>query len=177
MVRSFVIFVVGLIIGLFCVVGEQSVPTPEPTKDAPVEPVRDVVTVIPNTMVWPFPESEISSPFGDRPDLGYHEGIDFGADYNVPIPAVAEGTVVFAQWRYGYEVRIQDPTGQFIYLYAHLNRIDVVVGQYVQMGESIGLVGSTGYSTGPHLHLEIWDKGVPIDPYPILKDRTQTKYQ
>jgi murein DD-endopeptidase MepM/ murein hydrolase activator NlpD len=166
-----------LAIGLIAlVVSLKTTPSPVTPFEAPLIK-RDVVTVIPNTMVWPFPESTISSTFGDRPDLywlGHHDGLDFGVDYNLPIPAITEGTVIYAQWRYGLEVRIQN--GQYTYLYAHLNRIDVVVGQYVQMGEPIGLVGSTGYSTGPHLHLEIWDNGVPIDPYPILKDRGKTKY-
>lgn len=153
---------------------EETVIEPDPITRYCV--IRDSVQVIPATMVWPFPESSITSPFGDRPQLGYHEGLDFGTGWNEPVPAVVAGTVVFAQWRYGYEVRVVDPSGQFTYLYAHLNRIDVVVGQYVEMGQSVGLSGSTGFSTGPHLHLEIWDNGVPVDPYPILKDRTQEKY-
>jgi murein DD-endopeptidase MepM/ murein hydrolase activator NlpD len=132
--------------------------------------------VIPNTMVWPVPESEITSHFGPRDllGLGFHYGLDFGGPYNLPIPAVVGGTVIFAGWNYGYEVRIQD--GQYTYLYAHLNQIDAVVGQTVSMGQQIGLMGSTGFSTGPHLHLEVWDNGVPIDPYPILKDRAEVKY-
>lgn len=130
---------------------------------------------IPNTMVWPVAESEITSFFGPR-DLWispYHYGLDFGTGWNDPIPAVIGGTVVFAGWNYGNEVRIQN--GQYTYLYGHLNRIEVVLGQEVAMGQVIGLSGSTGLSLGPHLHLEIWDNGVPIDPYPILKEQTQVK--
>jgi murein DD-endopeptidase MepM/ murein hydrolase activator NlpD len=141
---------------------------------------RDVVTVIPNTMVWPFPESTISSTFGDRPELywlGHHDGLDFGVDYNTPIPAVVGGTVIFVGWYYGNEVRIQDPSGRYVYRYAHLNDFSVNVGDYVQMGQTIGLVGSTGFSTGPHLHLEILDNGIPVDPYPLLKEKTKVKYK
>jgi murein DD-endopeptidase MepM/ murein hydrolase activator NlpD len=127
-------------------------------------------------MVWPFPESEITSPFGPRPELdGYHYGLDFGTGWNDPIPAVTSGTVIFAGWNYGLDIRIQGDDG-LVYIYGHLNYINVSVGQYVAMGEIIGLSGSTGFSLGPHLHLEIQENGIPIDPYPLLKDRTQTKY-
>ena len=153
-------------------------PTPQP-QSVPVEKIcvlREDVDVIPNTMVWPFPESTLTSTFGPRDlwGLGFHYGLDFGVDYNTPIPAVVGGTVVFAGWNYGLDVRIQN--GQYTYIYAHLNRIDVVVGQTVEMGQIIGLVGSTGFSTGPHLHLEVLDNGTPIDPYPLLKQYGEVKY-
>jgi murein DD-endopeptidase MepM/ murein hydrolase activator NlpD len=153
-----------------------------PSKITPYEarPIhRDTVKVIPNTMIWPFPESSISSTFGPRPELswlGHHDGLDFGVDYNTPIPSIAEGTVIYAGWYYGLEIRIADPTGRYIYRYAHLNNFSVSLGEYVAMGQVIGLVGSTGFSTGPHLHLEILDNGVPTDPYPILRDKSKIKY-
>lgn len=136
--------------------------------------VPDPVVTIPPSMVWPISPTEITSYFGDRPQLGYHYGLDFGGSYNTPIPAVTEGTVIFAGWNYGNEIRIQSTDG-YVYLYGHLNSIEVQVGQTVSMGQQIGLMGSTGYSTGPHLHLEVWNNGVPFDPYPMLQDRTQTK--
>jgi murein DD-endopeptidase MepM/ murein hydrolase activator NlpD len=141
--------------------------------------VRDVVTVIPNTMVWPFPETTISSHYGERDllGLGFHYGLDFGVDWDTPIPAVAEGTVVFVGWYYGNEVRILDPSGRYLYRYAHLSDFNVGVGEYVPMGHQIGLVGSTGFSTGPHLHLEVLDNGVPIDPYLLLKEYGYVKYK
>lgn len=155
-------------------------PTETTKTTKPIEvitPKPDPVVVIPPTMVWPVSPTEITSPFGDRPELpfGFHYGLDFGTGWSDPIPAVIGGTVIFTGWNYGNEIRIQN--GQYTYLYAHLSRIDVVVGQEVAMGEIIGLSGSTGLSLGPHLHLEIWDNGVPVDPYPILVDQTQTKYQ
>jgi murein DD-endopeptidase MepM/ murein hydrolase activator NlpD len=155
--------------------------TPETVQTAPTAiiekaPLDKPPIEVPPTMVWPFPESTITSLFGPRPELGgYHYGIDFGVDWNSPIPAVTEGTVIFAGWNYGLDVRIQAPDG-LVYIYGHLNRIDVVVGQYVSMGQVIGLVGSTGFSTGPHLHLEVLQDGVPIDPMPMLRERTPTKY-
>jgi murein DD-endopeptidase MepM/ murein hydrolase activator NlpD len=162
---------------------QTSVTPSEPVKNEIVEipviveniPLDPPPIVIPNTMVWPVPESEITSHFGPRDLDGYHYGLDFGGPYNLPIPAVVGGTVIFAGWNYGYEVRIQD--GHYIYLYGHLNQIDVALGQTVLMGQQIGLMGSTGFSTGPHLHLEIWDNGVPIDPYPVLKDKAVIKYR
>ena len=165
-------------------VSEQSAVVNTPTKitkiTKPIEvitPKPDPVVVIPPTMVWPVSPNEITSTFGPRPELccGFHYGLDFGTGWNDPIPAVIGGTVVFAGWNYGNEIRIQN--GQYTYIYGHLNSINVQIGQEVSMGQVIGLSGSTGYSTGPHLHLEIWDNGVPIDPYPILVDQTQTKYQ
>jgi murein DD-endopeptidase MepM/ murein hydrolase activator NlpD len=155
----------------------QTTPAITPFPAPPV--TRDVVTVIPNTMMWPFPESSISSPYGERDlwGLGFHHGLDFGVDYNTPIPAVKEGTVVFVGWYYGNEVRILDPTGRYLYKYAHLNDFSVGVGDYVSMGQEIGLVGSTGFSTGPHLHLEILDNGIPVDPYPLLKEFGSIKYK
>lgn len=118
---------------------------------------------------WPFQNIEITSWYGPRDLDGFHYGIDFGATYDVPIMAIAEGTVVFAGWNIGNEVRIQH--GNFTFVYGHLNRIDVQVGQEISTGQIIGLNGSTGFSTGPHLHLEIWNNGVPVDPYPILVDK------
>jgi murein DD-endopeptidase MepM/ murein hydrolase activator NlpD len=173
-----IIRIVGLVsVVIASAITFQTRPYVTPFEAPPV--IRDVVTVIPNTMVWPFPESTISSPYGERDlwGLGFHHGLDFGVDYNTPIPAVADGTVVFVGWYYGNEVRVLDPTGQYLYKYAHLNDFSVGVGDYVAMGQEIGLVGSTGFSTGPHLHLEILDNGIPVDPYPILKEKTKVKYK
>lgn len=171
---------VRIIIIILTAVGASTVAVPRSTPEPPKEPVnvcviRENVEVIPNTMVWPVDPSQITSPFGPR-DLWfspYHYGLDFGTGWNDPIPAVIGGTVIFAGWNYGNEVRIQN--GQYTYLYGHLNQINVVVGQEVAMGEIIGLSGSTGLSLGPHLHLEVWDNGIPIDPYPILVEQTQVK--
>lgn len=153
----------------------ETAPVPQSTEPAKICAIREHVEIIPNTMVWPVSPTEITSYFGERPELpfGFHYGLDFGTGWSDPIPAVIGGTVVYAGWNYGNEVRVQN--GQYTYLYAHLSEINVSVGQEVAMGEIIGLSGSTGLSLGPHLHLEIWDNGVPIDPYPILVVQTEVK--
>ena len=114
---------------------------------------------------WPFYGS-ISQYFS-----GYHRGIDidgFGA-YGATIAAAADGLVVLAayqEWGYGYHVIVQHEDGSRT-LYAHLSDIWVGQGQYVSQGEGVGALGSTGYSTGPHLHFEIHIGG-PVDPLAYL---------
>ena len=94
-----------------------------------------------------------------------HEGSDFEVDTGDPIRAIAAGRVVFAQELYvrGNTVVIDHGLGVFS-MYNHLFRWDVQVGQEVGTGGAIGLVGSTGFVTGPHLHLEIRIHNVPVEP-------------
>jgi murein DD-endopeptidase MepM/ murein hydrolase activator NlpD len=94
----------------------------------------------------------LTQPYG--PDG--HPGIDIAAPVDTPVVAACTGTVVWAQWSTGYGnyIQIQQPDG-IVTAYGHLNQIDVVVGQTVAAGEVIGLEGSTGDSTGPHLHFEV----------------------
>lgn len=165
---------------------------PEPTVSAPhvniVEPRNDRVYPIPLTMMWPVAESEITSSFGPRDTTGcwacdpYHTGLDFGGSWGQPIPASVAGTVTVVGWHYGlgYWVVISDGSRSYVYghLTAYSNPPEVFVGAQVAMGQVIGLMGSTGYSTGPHLHFEIWENNVtPIDPYPILKEQTIQRYK
>lgn len=116
----------------------------------------------------------ISSEFGWRthPILGsqrFHAGVDFGADYGSSIRAADAGVVIFAGWYGGYgQTVIVDHGGGLTSLYAHTSEIYVVQGQAVQKGEAIAAVGSTGLSTGPHLHFEVRANGEPIDPMPYL---------
>ena len=119
---------------------------------------------------WPLPQSfTITSQFGYRTDpftgeISYHSGTDIAAPYGTPVLAAAGGTVTVANatdpWggSYGYYVKIQHD-GTFDTLYAHCSSICVTPGQQVQQGEVIGYVGSTGNSTGNHLHFEIWENG------------------
>ena len=119
---------------------------------------------------WPLPQSfTIASQFGYRTDpftgeISYHSGTDIAAPYGTPVLAAAGGTVTVANatdpWggSYGYYVKIQHD-GTFDTLYAHCSSICVTPGQQVRQGEVIGYVGSTGNSTGNHLHFEVWEDG------------------
>ncbi len=117
---------------------------------------------------------EITSSFGWRthPVLGYqrfHAGIDVGADYGTTIYAADQGTVIFAGWYGGYgNAVIIDHGGGITTLYGHTSELYVVEGQTVQRGQPIAAVGSTGLSTGPHLHFEVRENGEPVDPIAYL---------
>ncbi len=94
-----------------------------------------------------------------------HFGVDFGAKRGTPIRAVNDGKVVYAGWMRGYgKVTKIDHGGGFVSLYAHQSRINVKLGQKVKRGQIIGRIGSTGRSTGPHLHLGLYRRGKPVDP-------------
>jgi murein DD-endopeptidase MepM/ murein hydrolase activator NlpD len=133
-------------------------PAPAPAPPPPTYPVS-------SGFIWPF-YGNISTYFS-----GGHRGIDidgFGA-YGAPIAAAASGTVVLAaydSYGYGYHVIIQHDDGSRT-LYGHLSDIWVSQGQYVGQGQGVGALGSTGYSTGPHLHFEIHIGG-PVDPLAYL---------
>jgi murein DD-endopeptidase MepM/ murein hydrolase activator NlpD len=97
---------------------------------------------------------------------GPHRAIDYAAAIGTPIRAVGDGTVTFAGWSsvgYGYLTSIRH-NGTYSTNYAHQSKIAVRVGQKVKQGDIIGYVGSTGYSTGPHLHYEMVKHGAKIDP-------------
>jgi murein DD-endopeptidase MepM/ murein hydrolase activator NlpD len=103
------------------------------------------------------------------PDNEFHPGVDLGANYGDVVHAAAAGTVSFADWDGGYGEKIDIDHGNGYHTwYAHLSKIEVQDGQYVHKGQEIGLVGSTGYSTGPHLHYQVMLNGEPIDPTPYL---------
>ena len=124
---------------------------------------------------WPLPQSfTITSPFGYRQDpftgeMSYHGGTDIAAPQGTPILAAADGNVTVANgtdpWggSYGYHVKL-DHGGGMETLYAHCLAIAVTAGQRVRQGEVIGYVGSTGNSTGKHLHFEVREKGQKINP-------------
>jgi murein DD-endopeptidase MepM/ murein hydrolase activator NlpD len=119
-------------------------------------------------------DGAITSDFGWRrhPILGYlrfHSGIDFGASYGSTIHAAEGGTVIFAGWYggYGYTVVINHGGG-LTTLYGHTSKLYVAEGQSVQAGDAIAAVGSSGLSTGPHLHFELRKDGEPVDPMSYL---------
>lgn len=118
----------------------------------------------------PVHASNVSSGFGTRwhPVLGgyrFHAGIDLVAPAGTPILATAPGAITQAGWcgGYGLCVTVDDGNGYHT-LYGHLSRVDVIAGQNVTSGQRLGLVGSTGRSTGPHLHYEVRINGRPVDP-------------
>jgi murein DD-endopeptidase MepM/ murein hydrolase activator NlpD len=116
----------------------------------------------------------LTSPFGYRTDpLGrgrrFHAGQDFAAPLGTPILAATGGTVAYAGWASGYgNYTCVDRGAGFATCYGHQSAILVAVGQQVVQGQQIGLVGSTGNSTGPHLHFEVRLRGVPVDPVRYL---------
>ncbi len=103
------------------------------------------------------------------PDVEFHEGVDLAANYGAPVRAAAAGTIVSAGWDGGYGIKVDIDHGNGYHTwYAHLSRVDVRVGQHVFKGETIAQVGSTGFSTGPHVHYQVMLDGTPIDPTPYL---------
>jgi murein DD-endopeptidase MepM/ murein hydrolase activator NlpD len=123
--------------------------------------------------VWllPLDDYTFTSPFGVRWGK-LHAGIDLAAPEGVPYKAVHSGTVTAAGYNggYGYSITIKLADGTEV-VYAHSRRLFVQVGQQVKAGQVIGEVGNTGYSYGTHLHLEIHQRGVPIDPARFLSER------
>lgn len=109
-----------------------------------------------------------SDPF-DNGSAEFHPGIDFKGQKGDGVKCTATGTVVFAGWYGGYGkcIRIQH-IGGLETLYGHLSRIEVKVGQKVEVGDRIGAVGSTGHSTGTHLHYEVRKNGKPVNPVKYL---------
>jgi murein DD-endopeptidase MepM/ murein hydrolase activator NlpD len=98
-----------------------------------------------------------------------HEGIDLGAAYGTPIAAAAAGTVIYAGWLGGYgNLTVIDHGGGLATAYGHQSSIAVSVGEQVAQGQTIGYVGSTGHSTGPHLHFEVRVDGQAVDPLGYL---------
>lgn len=123
--------------------------------------------------IWPV-NGTITSNFGVRGNpigggTGYHEGLDIAVDYGTPVRATASGTVSIAGWvgGYGNLVEIDHGSG-FVTRYGHNSLILVVQGQEVKTGDIIALAGSTGNSTGPHVHYEVRVNGTPTDPLLFL---------
>ncbi len=121
-------------------------------------------------------EGQLTSPFGERAHaMGgggtqFHAGIDISVPTGTPVQAAQEGTVVFAGYNgaYGKVVKLDHPHG-FSTLYAHNSRLLVHVGQRIKAGQVICLSGSTGRSTGPHLHFEVHKDGWPVNPLRYLE--------
>jgi murein DD-endopeptidase MepM/ murein hydrolase activator NlpD len=118
-------------------------------------------------LIWPV-SGPVTSPFGWRWGR-LHEGIDIGVSYGTPIHAAASGTVIYCGWESGYgNLTVLDHGGNLATAYGHQSSIAVGCGQHVAQGDVIGYVGSTGHSTGPHLHFEVRVNGSPVDPMGYL---------
>ncbi len=119
------------------------------------------------SFAWPI-RGKINSPFGNR-SRGFHSGIDIQASTGDPIYSAAAGTVVSASYSGGYGNLVTIDHGDGVTtLYAHLSQFNVSVGQTVGSQELVGLAGTTGRSTGPHLHFEVRIGGSPVNPVNYL---------
>ncbi len=118
----------------------------------------------------PVAEGYISSSYGERMDPfdgeeAFHKGVDFAADVGADVLAVATGIVTWAGPRSGYGVLVEVSHGNgYVTRYAHNSRVLVKVGDTVERGQAIAAVGSTGRSTGPHVHFEVLRNGAQINP-------------
>lgn len=138
-----------------------------------IEGRNNRLSILPD--LWPTDGGVISSYYGGRTGpinggFDWHPGLDIAVDIGTPVYAAAMGTVEMAGWNggYGQFVKIRHGNG-YESAYGHMSGIAVTTGQQVRKGEIIGFVGSTGYSTGPHLHFEVFVDGENIDPLYMLK--------
>ncbi|ADO41579.1 peptidase, M23/M37 family protein [Ketogulonicigenium vulgare Y25] len=130
---------------------------------------RTAVDLVPVAQPFRSGAARLTSNFGTRWNRA-HEGLDFGMPIGTPVYATAEGTVTFAGWQSGYGriVKIRHQFG-FETRYAHLNEINVRVGQRVSRGDHIADSGNTGRSTGPHLHYEVRVNGAAQNPLNYIR--------
>jgi murein DD-endopeptidase MepM/ murein hydrolase activator NlpD len=127
-------------------------------------------------MALPIKNGKITTAYkkaGKMWSKGYHTGVDFAVPTGTPVLAVADGKIENANWgkSYGKQV-VQKVAGGWV-IYAHLNAVRCKPGQTVKAGDIVGEVGSTGNSSGPHLHFEMrdnirWSAGKDLDPKDIL---------
>lgn len=146
-------------------------PSPSPTTTPGQQSTQKPVTQPAPGWVLPTRGYTVSSGFGQRWGT-LHAGVDLAAPSGTPIVAARSGTVTLARWYggYGYAVEIDHGDG-IETLYGHNSQLLVSAGQRVSAGERISLMGSTGDSTGPHLHFEVHVSGDPVDPIPYLRER------
>ena len=158
--------------GMVLVIPVDPTVGPNLSTGAPADPLH------PGALQCPIQGAEIIQKFGptsfalEPPYGGYlhfHTGVDLLADYGTPIFAAAGGRVTAAGYAdyFGLRVEVTDSYG-LVEIYAHMEDTSVTVGQAVQQGQKVGLVGSTGLSIGSHLHLQLQVAGVPTDPMPLV---------
>lgn len=150
--------------------------SPAPVTSKPKSPVQTFRSAdAPEPFIHPVPTGRISSSFANyivKSRNRKHHGIDFAAPIGTPVYAASSGVVLNADMgsmsdAFGLAVLIEHGD-KFQSLSAHLSRIDVNIGDWVQAGQQIGLVGKTGRATGPHLHFELWQNTIPKDPLLFL---------
>ena len=130
----------------------------------------------------PVPGHDVNSKFGMRrlggePGARMHKGVDIAAPIGTSVYATAEGVVLrigYDPEGYGNFIEMRHPNGMTS-LYGHLSRVDVASGDRVTSRQRIGLVGSTGYSTGPHLHFEVRRDGGQVNPSKVIGRSFQVK--
>lgn len=137
-------------------------------------PEAALKSILGEKVMWPI-RGPLSSYFGYRPDpftgvRSFHAGIDIAADPGSPVKAAMDGRVADVGYNptFGNYVILSHANG-IQTLYGHLTSYSVRIGQAVSQGSLVGLVGSTGYSTGPHLHFGLYQHGNPVDPLKYLK--------
>lgn len=131
----------------------------------------------PNSCIWPVPSSFYISSFYNLPnenfgisDKRYHKGIDIAAKNGSKVIASLEGTIISAGYKNGYgNTVVIKHDNNLKTLYAHLSSIEVVADEMVEKGKVIGCVGSTGMSTGPHLHFELIKNDISINPLDLVE--------
>lgn len=130
-------------------------------------------------MISPVEDGRYTSYFGERTDpisegYDYHNGLDIGADEGDRIRAVYDGIVISVgeDSRSGNYIFLEHKNG-YVTFYCHCSEIIAQEGAVIRQGETIALVGSTGYSTGPHLHFEVRKNGERIDPLPMIENASQ----
>lgn len=134
---------------------------------------RSMSGSIPSLM--PVPSTHLTSGFGMRwhPILGGrhpHMGVDLAGAVGTPIHATADGVIGRADWFGGYGLYVQiEHGGQMETRYGHMSRLNVAAGQFVHRGDVIGYIGTTGRTTGPHLHYEVRVDGVAVNPLPYMQ--------
>ena len=117
----------------------------------------------------------LAEPAGDpiRGGRQFHKGIDFEADVGDPVNAVADGVISFAGVRSGYGNTVEIDHGNgYVTRYAHNSRLSLKVGALVRAGQEIAKAGSTGRSTGAHVHFEVWQDGRVVNPRQFLDERS-----
>ena len=134
---------------------------------------KEVIEFVPiGKPVWSY---WVTSPFGSRPDpfqnkRAYHKGIDLASRTGNKIKTQAKGKVIRAEYASGYgNLVVVDHGNGFTTKYGHMHKIYVKKGQHVDYNDTLGEVGNTGRSTGPHLHYEVLYRGRPVDPMPFMK--------